>query len=468
MSKKSKKTKMLSIEDYPYEVPRNWIWCSYDSVADVRDGTHDSPQYIDEGYPLITSKNLKNGGLTFEKIKYISEEDHKKISVRSKVDEGDILFAMIGTIGNPVLIERITDEFSIKNVALFKPNKELIRSKYLNYLLLEKSNMDRLLKKSKGSTQKFIALGKIRDHMIPVPPLPEQQRIVNRIESLFEKIDKAEALINEAREGFEKRKEAILAKAFRGELTEKWREEHNQVPLSEQQIDELKSKMTKKQKLLYESKDITDDVHELPKTWEWIRLGSVYNFVGGGTPSKAKEAYWNGSIPWTTVKDIKGDYLYDSQDSITQLGLDNSSANIANKGDVILITRMSPGKTIISNIDTAINQDLKIVKPIIDIPSLYSHYYFKSIISKCETMAKGTTVKGIRLEQINDLLFPLAPEREMKEISNILVEVLEEENKIDDLSDQMEELKVLKKAILAKAFRGELGTNNELEKIMFN
>src|SRR5690606_9492420 len=85
-------------------------------VYDVRDGTHDSPKYQDEGYPLITSKNLKDGIITFDKIKYISEEDYISINKRSKVDIGDVLFAMIGTIGNPTVI---TEEpnYAIKNVA---------------------------------------------------------------------------------------------------------------------------------------------------------------------------------------------------------------------------------------------------------------------------------------------------------------------------------------------------------------
>ena len=98
----------------------DWKEVNSGDILDIRDGTHDTPKYVDEkAYPLITSKNLKDGKITFTNIKYISEKDFIEISKRSKVDINDVLFAMIGTIGNPVLINKIPN-FAIKNVGLFK------------------------------------------------------------------------------------------------------------------------------------------------------------------------------------------------------------------------------------------------------------------------------------------------------------------------------------------------------------
>jgi len=102
-----------------------WVEKKLGDAYDVRDGTHDSPKYQDNGFPLITSKNLKNDLITLDKIKYISESDYIDINKRSKVDIGDVLFAMIGTIGNPVVI-RDKPDFAIKNVALFKISKIMI------------------------------------------------------------------------------------------------------------------------------------------------------------------------------------------------------------------------------------------------------------------------------------------------------------------------------------------------------
>ena len=116
-----KRTKDLfpaSGEPLGLALPEGWIFSRLGTVYDVRDGTHDTPKYVDHGVPLVTSKNLSKGVLSFDDVKVISEADHRHISERSKVAQDDILLAMIGSIGNPVIVET-TAEFSIKNVALF-------------------------------------------------------------------------------------------------------------------------------------------------------------------------------------------------------------------------------------------------------------------------------------------------------------------------------------------------------------
>lgn len=111
-----------------------WEEKKLSDIYDVRDGTHDSPKYISEGYPLVTSKNLKNNSIDLSNVKYITQEDYNSINKRSKVEIGDILFAMIGTIGNPVLIKE-PPNYAIKNVALFKKKNLDQEPKFLTYYL---------------------------------------------------------------------------------------------------------------------------------------------------------------------------------------------------------------------------------------------------------------------------------------------------------------------------------------------
>lgn len=107
-------------------LPNGWTIAISSEIIDVRDGTHDTPKYVEkEGIALVTSKNLKGGKIDFDKISYISKNDHIEISKRSGVEKGDILFAMIGTIGNPVVIKG-NEIFSIKNVGLFRRNENAI------------------------------------------------------------------------------------------------------------------------------------------------------------------------------------------------------------------------------------------------------------------------------------------------------------------------------------------------------
>ena len=167
---------------------KGWDVESLGKVCDVRDGTHDSPQYLQESpYILITSKNLVNGKIDYSNVNYISEEDYIAINKRSQVDDGDIIMAMIGTIGNPIIVKLEEHKFCIKNVALIKFfNDSLVSNKYVHSLLNNESYLTFIKSQNKGGTQKFVALGTIRKLPIPIPPLSYQQQFAQRIE-LIEK-----------------------------------------------------------------------------------------------------------------------------------------------------------------------------------------------------------------------------------------------------------------------------------------
>ena len=169
-------------DEIPFEIPRGWSWSRLGTCLDVRDGTHDTPRYVSEGVPLVTSKNLSNGRIDFSTAKLISKEDSEAINQRSKVDSGDIMYAMIGSIGNPVLYQG-TDEFSIKNMALFKCVPDGMYMEYVYwFLVLAQEDMK---KAASGGVQAFVSLGYLRNYLIPVPPIAEQRRICNTVERVL-------------------------------------------------------------------------------------------------------------------------------------------------------------------------------------------------------------------------------------------------------------------------------------------
>ena len=181
--KKEKPLAEITEDEIPFEIPASWKWVRFSDVMDVRDGTHDSPKYYDEGVPLVTSKNISGGGLDFSNVKYISHEDADKINERSNVDTGDILFAMIGSIGNPVIVNK-DREFCIKNVALFKNfAKESLDINYVYWFLFKEQYI--LKKIASGGVQSFIALKVFRNYLMPLPPLAEQKRIVAKLEQIL-------------------------------------------------------------------------------------------------------------------------------------------------------------------------------------------------------------------------------------------------------------------------------------------
>ncbi len=191
--------------------------------------------------------------------------------------------------------------------------------------------------------------------------------------------------------------------------------------------------------------------------WKTVKLGDFIDFVGGGTPDKKNPDYWNGDIKWASVKDVKNKYLHTTQDMITKLGLKNSSSQLAKNGELILVTRISPGKCVIAKDNIAINQDLKIVRLKADVSTNFVYYFFTAKENEFIKRSSGTTAKGIRLEEIRIIEIDLPPLYEQRAIvSKIELLFSELDNGIANLKLAQEQLKVYRQAVLKKAFEGEL------------
>ena len=194
------------------EPKEGWEEKKLSSLYDVRDGTHDSPKYYETGYPLVTSKNLKGGILDMTNVNFISESDYNAINSRSKVDVGDVLFAMIGTIGNPVYVKE-EPRYAIKNMALFKVPVEQ-SGEFLRYYLFNNSVLLKMQNEAKGTTQKFVSLGYLRNFLVSIPPLSEQQSIVATLDSLKSKVDRLQANYEKISQECDALKQAILRQVF--------------------------------------------------------------------------------------------------------------------------------------------------------------------------------------------------------------------------------------------------------------
>jgi restriction endonuclease S subunit len=195
----------------------------------------------------------------------------------------------------------------------------------------------------------------------------------------------------------------------------------------------------------------------IPNGWVKTQLGEIFTFIGGGTPDKSNPNFWNGSIPWASVKDIKSKFLYQTQDFISENAIEESATNIAYINDVILATRINPGKSCITKIKCTINQDLKIVKSNSDISPLFIFYLFREIESKILNKSSGTTVLGITLNNLNAIDFLLPPLPEQHRIVAKIEELFSELDKgIETLKTAQQQLKVYRQAVLKYAFEGRL------------
>jgi type I restriction enzyme, S subunit len=179
------------------EIPEGWEVYLLSSLFDVRDGTHDSPKYIDNGIPLVTSKNIINNELDMSNVSLISGIDALNINKRSKVDKGDIIMSMIGTVGSAVLIVN-EPNFCIKNVALFKPKQ--VEGKYIIQLIRSDSFQRSLIDSMDGGIQKFVSLGTLRSMSLVLPSEEEQTAIANILSDMDSEIQALEQRLAKTRQ----------------------------------------------------------------------------------------------------------------------------------------------------------------------------------------------------------------------------------------------------------------------------
>lgn len=233
MKKQKNAQLVLPREEWPYEVPENWVWTNLQSICaiPITDGTHKTPTYCDakDGFPFISSKDVTDQHINWNNIKYITPELHNELYARLAPQIDDILLAKNGTTGVAALVE--TDQiFDIYvTLAVIRPNQIIINPKYIFHLVNSPLCKQQFNEHLTGIGLPNLHLRDIKATMIPLPPLPEQQRIVARIESLFAKLDAAAEKLRRICVGNDVRisqcvgeidlvKKSILARAFRGLL----------------------------------------------------------------------------------------------------------------------------------------------------------------------------------------------------------------------------------------------------------
>ena len=198
-------------------------------------------------------------------------------------------------------------------------------------------------------------------------------------------------------------------------------------------------------------------LNELPENWAWTKLGNVITkIIGGGTPSKSNKKYWDGEIPWLTIKDMRTRRPADTIDHITQEAVDESSTNLIPADTVIMATRVGLGKVVRVPYATTINQDLKALVSPPELNKSYLEYWLVSKAQHLKSIGSGTTVKGIRLEQVKELDFPLAPLEQQKRIVAKIEELFSHiDAGIEALNKAKKLLKQYRQSVLKAAVTGE-------------
>lgn len=411
-------------EEQPYKIPNNWCWTYVSNVMNIVMGQ--SPKGVDttqnvSDIPLIGGAS-DMGDLYPRVNKYT-----KKATKLSKED--DIILSIRATLGRPIFSDGV---YCLgRGVAGISSNylsKEFIR---YYYICFESS----LYSNATGTTFLQVTGNVLNKMLIPLPPLNEQQRIVNRIESLFAKLDRAKELIENTLAQFEQNKMAILHKAFTGELTAKWRKENN-IDLSSWENGILMDFCKINPKKI-NTKEFDDDM-----IVSFIPMPCVSDIWGKIVKKELRKL---GEVKKGYTNFCEGDVLFAK---ITPC-MENGKSAIVDK----LENDIGFGSTEFYVLRCDENK----------LNNKYLHYFVRQKTFRDE--AKGEMTGAVGQQRVpktflENYKMKVPTIEEQQEIVNILDNLLAKYNKIKNLEQQLEKIELLKKAILAKAFRGELGTNN--------
>lgn len=414
-------------------IPKEWECKKLNEISDkVTDGTHDTPKRdLNSNIPLYTTRNLNNGKLKEETDYYISEYDYNKISIRSKIEYNDILYGMIGTIGEPIIINIINPKFAVKNIGIIKFGLNISTSHYVYYYLLSDVHRRYLRKALYGNAQKFLGLGELRNLPISFPPLPEQKKIAKILGIWDRAIEQTEKLI----EAKEKLKKGLMQQLLTGRM----------------RFPQFGKPVKKR--------------GGLPEGWKNEELGDL-GYLYSGLVNKSKNDFGRGK-KYISYKNIFNNSSIDiNQMDYVQIN-DGEKQNEVKKGDIFFTQssetpdEIGMSSVLLENTKKSYLNSFCFGFRIIEKSKLsfyFSKYYFRgtSFRSYVKKLAQGSTRYNLSKVQLIKGKLCVPKIIEQKEIYDVLENLSKQivllQNKLSIISKQ-------KKGLMQKLLTGEIRVN---------
>ena len=441
-------------EEIPFEIPVGWEWCRFSSLyLSLTDGTHSTPKYTLSGIPFISVKDMSSGVIDFSNTKYISKEEHQKLSDRCHPQKGDLLLSKVGTTGIPAMVT--TDrEFSLfVSVALIKLIQCDINREFLVFMIQSPLVQEQAKENTRGVGNKNWVLSAVSKTLMVVPPLEEQGRIRNKLNLILpyverysssqDKLDLLNANI------VTDLKKSILQEAIHGKLVPQIAEEGTAHELLEQ-IKAEKQKLVKEGKLkksalndsvIFRGDDnkyweksedgavcIDEEIpFEIPSNWAWVRLDDICSFIHRGKSPKyspikkypvvaQKCNQWDGfSIEKAKFIEPQSISSYNEEYFLQDRDLMWNSTGLGTLGRMaIYYMRLNPYELAVADSHVTVIRPYKT-----HIVSEYLYYYFASntVQSIIEDKSDGSTKqKELATKTVKAYLVPIPPFAEQQRI----------------------------------------------------
>lgn len=432
--------------EQPYKVPGNWCWTQLGTYIDfatdyVANGSFASLKqnvvyYKEENYAILVKTQDFSNSFT-EDLTYTDKHGYDFLK-KSVLYGGELILSNIGSIGKVFRVPHLNKPMTLApNSIMIKCYRETDYD-LLYFYFLSPFGTEQLHSITTGTAVKKFNKTDLKTIYFPLPPLFEQQRIVDRIENLFAKLDEAKQKAQDALDSFETRKAAILHKAFTGELTAKWRKEHGVGMES------------------WENSTVGQVCHDV-KVGIVIKPSQYYTDEEKGTP-----AFRSANVRENRIDNF--DWVY-----LNHAGMENNSRSIVHTGDVLVVRSGNPGTAcVVSEKFDGYNAiDILIAVP--DHSKISSEFLCAYTNSPFGKNLIFENKRGMALAHFNVKGYSGLPIRapqlnEQTEIVRVLDDLLAKEQQAKEATEAvLEQIDLIKKAILARAFRGELGTNDPSE-----
>lgn len=437
--KKEKPLPEITEDEVPFDIPESWKWVKLGNILSVYGGKRIPAGRkltdTNTGHIYIRVSDMKNGTVATDNLLFVPNDLYDSIS-RYIIKTEDVYITVAGTIGR---VGKIPPELDGAN--LTENADRLVFSNINQDWLIQTLDSPLIKMQIAEATTKVgqpkLAIKRIQELHIPLPPLAEQKRIVAKIEELLPYIDCYEKALSKL-EDFNKRfpgdmQKSVLQMAIQGKLVEQRPEEgtgeelYTQIQAEKQSL--IKSGKIKKEKPLPEISE--DEIpFDIPDSWRWVRIGSLFNVGTGMTPLKSEpKFYQNGTIPWVTSSLTADRYVTKSDNYITDYALNNTSLSVYKK-HTLVIAMYGQGKTRgqIAEllIDATINQACAALENIVYNQNFinYIYFYFKFNYEVLRKKAEGTSQPNLNLNKIKETIVPIPPLAEQKRIVQKLEQIL--------------------------------------------
>jgi len=482
--------------NYKLDLKTDWVVCKLEDLGYGNNAIVDGPfgsnlktsDYIDDsinGVPVLTTKNLA-GDYSDDKVRFISKEKFEELK-RSEVNGGDILVAKIGSIGKTgIYPKKMRSAIIPANLLKFTVNPRIIFNYVYNYLNFQ-GFQDLIQQIATATAQPAFNVTKFRKLPFPLPPLPEQRAIVSRIEQLFSELDNGIANLRLAQEQLKVYRQAVLKKAFEGELTRKWREQQTDLPDAQDLLEQIRIEREEAAKASGKKvkpvKPLTEDeiaeLPGLPEGWGWVKVDNILSesdkgMTTGpfGTALKKYEHQKYG-IPVYGIENIgEGVFRMPNKIFITEEKARELQAFSVKPYDIIISRSGTVGEIcyIPERINSGIiSTNLIRVRLNLDIvsPNFFVYLFQGGIVrEQVKEVCKGSTRAFLNQTILSSIYFPLCSLPEQHAIVEEIETRLSVCDKMaQDIDEALEKAEALRQSILKKAFEGKLLNERELAEV---